>query len=135
MFGMVSTDNRIKSARLAGSLTFSEMEKVFAFCANGTPKSIQTLLSLAKENGEDELVFQTLLQCMSFSDQLLAYHEPELCDELCDQLKEMISAESGVKDEVKQAIWRVLVVGWFKFARNASSALELLQLFVSQSKQ
>ena len=61
-----------------------ETKKVFAFCANGTPKSIQTLLSLAKENGEDELVFQTLLQCMSFSDQLLAYHEPELCDELCD---------------------------------------------------
>lgn len=112
-----------------------ETKKVFAFSANGTPKAIQTLLAFLRESNDNEPLFQLLLQCMSFSDQLLAYQHPELCDELCDFLKQLVSAEEGAASEsIKQIVWRVLVVGWFKFARNATAALELLSLFVAHSK-
>ena len=63
---------------------------------------------------------------MSFADQLLAYHEPALCDDLFEFLKELVAPGNKTKEAIKQVIWRVLVVGWFKFARDASSALQLL---------
>ena len=57
-----------------------------------------------------------------------------MMDELREFLKSTVSDES-VSEDIKQVIWRVLVVGWYKFARDAKTALDLVHLFVSNSKK
>ena len=109
-----------------------ETKKVYAFSANGTIQSIRTLLNMVKRSPESTELFQTLLQSMAFADHLLAYHAPELMDELIDFLKQVVQETSS--EEIKQAIWRILIVGWFKFARDAKSAMELLSLILVNSK-
>jgi len=53
-------------------------------------------------------------------------------DKFCYFLKERVEATEN--EEIKQIIWRVLVVGWYKFARNAKDAIKLLMLFLKNSK-
>ena len=53
-------------------------------------------------------------------------------DKLCDFLKERVDTTQN--EEIKQKIWRIFVIGWYKFARNAKDALTLLMLFLKHSK-
>ena len=46
----------------------------------------------------------------------MAYHDSALADELLDFLR---SAVADASEGIKQIIWRVLIVGWYKFARDA----------------
>lgn len=110
-----------------------ETKKFYAFSANGSIQTIKSLLALLKLNQNSVELFKTLLQSMCFADQLLAYHNSELMDKLLEFLMQTVQ-ETETNEEIKQIIWRVFVVGWFKFARDSKSALELVSLIVNQSK-
>lgn len=54
-------------------------------------------------------------------------------DQLCAFLKTQVEVASQ-SENIKQLIWRTLVAGWYKFARNAKASIELLTLFIKHSK-
>lgn len=56
---------------------------------------------------------------MVFSEHLLAYQNSSMLDNLKESLLERLSA-AETSDPIKQLIWRILIVGWFKFARDAN---------------
>ena len=73
-----------------------------------------------------------MLQAIGFSDHLMAYQDSELLDNLKEVLISKVESESD--DQLKQIIWRILTTGWYKFARDADSAIRLLKLFLLSSK-
>lgn len=43
-------------------------------------------------------------------------------------------SDASTSEAIKQFIWRILVIGWYKFASNAEQQISLLSIFVSNSK-
>ena len=112
-------------------LAAGENKKIYAFCVNGSRETLRHIFNVLSSHPEDELYYQALLDCMTFSDHLLAYYDAALCDRVGDWLKAQLATAS---DAIKQMIWRILVIGWYKFARDAKQALEMLLLFIENSK-
>jgi hypothetical protein len=72
-----------------------------------------------------------LLETFTFADQLLAYHDAELMDNIRGFLIDNLSQAS---EEIRQYIWRILVIGWYKFARNKEQSYMLLNILLKESK-
>ena len=84
------------------------------------------------DENDQSLLLEMLLHCMIYADHLLAFHDSDLVDKLKSDLIKRVKC---TKDEqVRQTIWRIIVVGWYKFARDAKSAIELITLFLEQSR-
>ena len=112
-------------------LAAAESKKVYAFCVTGSTETLQAIFNILQASPETELYYKSLLDCITFSDHLLAYYDADLCDKVADFLKAQVATAS---DQIKQLIWRILIVGWYKFARDTKQALELLLLFIEHSK-
>ena len=97
-------------------LAAGENKRVYAFCVTGSTETFRHIFNVLEDNPDTELYYQALLDCVAFADQLLAYYDPALCDRVAAWLKAQLATAS---DAVKQWIWRILIVGWYKFARDA----------------
>ena len=62
----------------------------------------------------------------------MAYHDAALLDEVRDFLLDQ--AQSDASEKVKQPIWRIFTIAWYKFARDATQAIELLTALIKYSK-
>ena len=69
-------------------------------------------------NPQSESCYRALLDCITYADHLLAYHDQALVD----KVREFLTTQVGngqTPQSILQYIWRILVVGWYKFASNA----------------
>jgi hypothetical protein len=60
----------------------------------------------------------------------LGYHAPELVADLRTFLLDKVK-DNETPDSIKQWIWRILAAGWYKFATNLNTALDLFSHFLT----
>ena len=69
-------------------LAATETKRLYAFCVTGSSESLRLAFKRLQHSPDEVIYYQALLDCMAFSDHLLARHAADLCDQLRDWLVE-----------------------------------------------
>lgn len=59
-----------------------ENRKLYAYCVIGNERVVKQVFDLVKVKPQSEVYYRALLDCFTYADQLLAYHNPKLMSKI-----------------------------------------------------
>ena len=81
---------------------------------------MRTLFAFLKRSPDNETLYRAMLDAFAFADHLLAYHDQEQMNKIREFLVAQVT-KADTSLTVKQYIWRLLVLGWYKLASNVET--------------